>query len=321
MLSGFLKATAGALSTALINLASDITGILPVGNCGTGWANIAASAIPYGNGSDALATTTTGTGGYVLAYLNGVPAWTATTTFSAPLSYSGGAVSIPAANGGTNGYLSSADWTIFNTKFATTSSDYWITQYGKGFFFSTTSANAWDAAQFRWSTTSTDYWKTANNFFSTTSADAWDVTKNRWATTSATYFESSQWRWSTTSTNYWESTQTRWATTSADYHLSQNQGAAFSTTSANYLLNASTTIPRTTLANAWSALQSFTAGIPFKCLLHVHRLHLLERRSEHDRLHGDGEYRARQRDNDRSLCHNRKHHQLLRRGAHTLLRR
>ena len=115
-LSGFLKATAGALSTAAINLASDITGILPVGNGGTGWANIAASAIPYGSGSGALATTTAGTGGYVLAYLNGVPGWTATTTFSAPLSYSGGAVSISAANGLTNGYLTSADWTTFDSK-------------------------------------------------------------------------------------------------------------------------------------------------------------------------------------------------------------
>ena len=139
-LSGFLKATAGALSTAAINLASDITGILPVGNGGTGWANIAASAVPYGNGSGALATTTAGTGGYVLAYLNGVPAWTATTTFSAPLSYSGGGVSIPAANGGTDGYLSSTDWNTFSAKFATTSSDFWLSQYAKGFFFSTTSA-------------------------------------------------------------------------------------------------------------------------------------------------------------------------------------
>ena len=244
-LSGFLKATAGVLSTALINLASDITGILPVGNGGTGWANIAASAIPYGSGAGALATTTAGTGGYVLAYLNGVPAWTATTTFGAPLSYSSGAVSISAANGSTNGYLSSGDWNAFNTKFATSSSDFWIAQYGKGFFFSTTSADYWDGTKWRWGTTSSDYWSTQRNFFSTTSADAWDATKSRWATTSQ---------------NAWESTQWRWATTSADYHLSQNQGAAFSTTSANYLLNASTTIPRTTLANSWSPLQSFTTG-------------------------------------------------------------
>ncbi len=54
--TGFLKAVAGAVSTALVNLASDVTGILPVANGGTGWANIAASAIPYGNGSSAIAT-------------------------------------------------------------------------------------------------------------------------------------------------------------------------------------------------------------------------------------------------------------------------
>ena len=227
-LTGFLKATAGALSTAAINLASDITGILPVGNGGTGWANIAASAIPYGSGAGALATTTAGTGGYVLAYLNGVPAWTATTTFSAPLSYSGGAVSIPAASGGTNGYLSSTDWNAFSTKFATSSSDFWLSQYAKGFFFSTTSASAWDSLQFRWATTSTAYW---------------DSTQFRWATTSADY----------------ESGKSRWATTSPTI-LSQNQGAAFSTTSANYLLNSSTTIPRTTLGNMWTSLQTFANG-------------------------------------------------------------
>jgi hypothetical protein len=96
--TGFLKAVAGAVSTALINLASDVTGILPVGNGGTGWANIAASAIPYGNGSAALATTTAGTAGYVLSYLNGVPTWTATTTFSSGLSYSAGNVTLNTAN-------------------------------------------------------------------------------------------------------------------------------------------------------------------------------------------------------------------------------
>ena len=62
--------------------ASDVTGILPVANGGTGWSNLAAGAIPYGNGASALATTSAGTAGYVLAYLNGVPTWTATTTLS-----------------------------------------------------------------------------------------------------------------------------------------------------------------------------------------------------------------------------------------------
>jgi hypothetical protein len=81
-LSGFLKAVAGVVSTALVNLASDVTGVLPVANGGTGWANIAASALLYGNGSGALATTTAATPGQILAYLNGVPTWTSTSTFA-----------------------------------------------------------------------------------------------------------------------------------------------------------------------------------------------------------------------------------------------
>ncbi len=81
-LTGFLKATAGAITSALIDLASDVTGILPVGNGGTGWASLASGAIPYGNGSSAIATTSAGTSGQVLALLNGVPTWTATTTLS-----------------------------------------------------------------------------------------------------------------------------------------------------------------------------------------------------------------------------------------------
>src|SRR5665213_2846978 len=35
-LSGFLKATAGYIGAALVNLASDVTGVLPYGNGGTG---------------------------------------------------------------------------------------------------------------------------------------------------------------------------------------------------------------------------------------------------------------------------------------------
>jgi hypothetical protein len=91
-LSGFLKATAGILSTALINLAGDVTGILPVANGGTGWANIASGAVLYGNGGGMLATTSTGLNGQVLAVVNGVPAWAATTTFSSSLAYSNGNV-------------------------------------------------------------------------------------------------------------------------------------------------------------------------------------------------------------------------------------
>ena len=152
-LTGFLKAASGVLSTALINLASDVTGILPVPNGGTGWANIAAGAIPYGNGSGALATTSAASGGQVLAYLNGTPMWTATTTFSAPLSYAGGAVSIAQANGSTNGYLASVDWSLFNNKVSSSSlSATYPLAYNSatGVFssaFSTSTANNWSALQ------------------------------------------------------------------------------------------------------------------------------------------------------------------------------
>ena len=81
--TGFLKATAGVVATAFIDLANDVgTSILAVANGGTGWAAIQSGTIPYGNGTGALATTTAGTAGNVLALLNGVPTWTATTTLS-----------------------------------------------------------------------------------------------------------------------------------------------------------------------------------------------------------------------------------------------
>ena len=55
-LTGFLKATAGVVTSALVDLASNVTGILPVANGGTGWAAIQSGTIPYGNGANQLAT-------------------------------------------------------------------------------------------------------------------------------------------------------------------------------------------------------------------------------------------------------------------------
>ncbi|MBI5456882.1 hypothetical protein HY969_04035 [Candidatus Kaiserbacteria bacterium] len=81
-LTGFVKATAGVLATSLINLASDVTGVLSVSNGGSGWASVATGAVLYGNGSSALATTTSGSNGQVLALVSGVPAWVSTTTLS-----------------------------------------------------------------------------------------------------------------------------------------------------------------------------------------------------------------------------------------------
>jgi hypothetical protein len=64
----------------------------------------------------------------------------------------------------------------------------YLNSVAKGFFFSTTSAAYWDSTQSRWATTSTDYWKSQNNFFSTTSVAYWDSTQSRWATTSSDYY-------------------------------------------------------------------------------------------------------------------------------------
>ena len=83
---------AGAATCATVSLTSDVTGTLAVGNGGTGWANIQAGGIVYGNGSGAIATTSQGSAGQVLAWLGGIPSWTATTTFSSGLAYSGGNV-------------------------------------------------------------------------------------------------------------------------------------------------------------------------------------------------------------------------------------
>src|SRR3990167_7769551 len=137
-------ATIGTLTSGIWN-ASTIG--VPYG--GTGWGNISAGAIPYGNGASALATTTAGTAGNILAYLNGIPTWTATTTFAAPLTYANGAVSIAAANGTTNGYLASADWTTFNTKQDALSWTYPLINTANtiSLGFGTTTTNTWSQTQ------------------------------------------------------------------------------------------------------------------------------------------------------------------------------
>jgi hypothetical protein len=114
-LSGFLKADSGVLSTSLVNLSSDITGILPVGNGGTGWPNIAAGAVVLGNGSSGLSTTTranlTETGSSILTITGGTNA----------LLGSGTTIQVAQASGSQSGYLASSDWTTFNTKAGTAS--------------------------------------------------------------------------------------------------------------------------------------------------------------------------------------------------------
>ena len=66
-LGGFLKAVSGFVTTSLVSLTSDVSGILGVANGGTGWANLAANTLLTGNGSGAVATTSITGGGLLLS--------------------------------------------------------------------------------------------------------------------------------------------------------------------------------------------------------------------------------------------------------------
>lgn len=101
-LSGFLKATAGAISTATISLTADITGILPEANGGTNQSTYATGDMLYATGANTLGKLTTGTAnnGKVIAVANGIPTVVATTTFSGVLVYSAGNVTCPTCGTG-----------------------------------------------------------------------------------------------------------------------------------------------------------------------------------------------------------------------------
>ncbi len=69
-----------------------------VANGGTGNTSFVANTVLLGNGTGAIATTSAGTNGQVLALVGGVPTWVATTTFSGGLSYSAGNVTLNLAD-------------------------------------------------------------------------------------------------------------------------------------------------------------------------------------------------------------------------------
>jgi fibronectin-binding autotransporter adhesin len=71
-----------------------LTAPLTVSSGGTGWASVSSGSILYGNGSGSLSTTTAGTAGQVLALLNGIPTWTATTTAGTGLTYTSGSFNV-----------------------------------------------------------------------------------------------------------------------------------------------------------------------------------------------------------------------------------
>src|SRR5262249_30324332 len=155
-----------------------------VANGGTGWASLAAGAVLFGNGTGSVATTSAGLPGQILALLNGVPTWTATTTFSGPLNYANGNVTLDTSGNrsGTLGGYSAAQ--LIANGFSTTSADFWS---GNRNFFATSSADYWKSQNNFFSTSSADYLAGQRNFFSTSSSDYWKSQNNFFSTSSADY--------------------------------------------------------------------------------------------------------------------------------------
>jgi hypothetical protein len=114
-------------TTPLAVAASSLTGQVAIANGGTnGTATPTNGGISYGTGT-AYAFSAAGTSGQVLTSSGaGAPTWSTPTsgtitavTATAPVASSGGSapnISMAAATGSVNGYLTSADWTTFNGK-------------------------------------------------------------------------------------------------------------------------------------------------------------------------------------------------------------
>ncbi|HUP78032.1 MAG TPA: hypothetical protein VM260_05660, partial [Pirellula sp.] len=75
------------------------------------------------------------------------------TSFSGPLSYNTGTLTLAQGTALQDGYLTLGDWFTFNSKLSTTS----LSLFDKGYFFSTTSASHFASAGLGFSTTSADY--------------------------------------------------------------------------------------------------------------------------------------------------------------------
>ncbi|HVZ76266.1 MAG TPA: immunoglobulin-like domain-containing protein [Candidatus Paceibacterota bacterium] len=166
---------------------------------------------------------------------------------SAPLSFSGNTLSIQAASGSQNGYLSSADWTTFNNK------------------ISSTSLSAAAPLSYNSSTGQFTISQASGSQNGYLSSSDWNSFNARLSTTTLGLFDKGYF-FSTTSADYYLSQQSLvgFSTTSANYWKTQNN--FFSTTSAIYFANASTTIPKTYTANTFTGAQTFQNGITTNAL-------------------------------------------------------
>lgn len=102
---------------------------LTVNNGATGFASFTPGDMLYASAVTSLAKIASTTSGTVLALVNGIPTWTATTTFSAPLTYSNGAVSCATCTAFTFPWSA---LTTFSTSTSATTTSVWT----KGVFFS-----------------------------------------------------------------------------------------------------------------------------------------------------------------------------------------
>jgi len=95
-LTGPLKASSGTVSASSIDLTSEVTGTLLVGNGGTGRSSLTANALIVGNGTSAVTlTSATAFGQMLAADSGGVPVWTGhphlgdNSTYTGALDFSG----------------------------------------------------------------------------------------------------------------------------------------------------------------------------------------------------------------------------------------
>lgn len=100
IVSGVSGATFTAGNVDLADFDAVGSTILPIANGGTNIASYASGDMLYANRPGALARIASTTSGTVLALLNGIPTWTATTTFSGLLSYANGNVTCPTCGTG-----------------------------------------------------------------------------------------------------------------------------------------------------------------------------------------------------------------------------
>ena len=108
-ISGFLKATAGAIANSLISLTADVTGILPVGNGGTGQNSFTAGNLLYGSAGNGVSTVATGT----------ISAGTGISITGGPGYVVGSGITINATGGGTGTLSTSSNAVIGNLAYFT----------------------------------------------------------------------------------------------------------------------------------------------------------------------------------------------------------